>query len=269
MMQRFLIVNATNARRGIDRKPDRQAASVMAEALRELASLEGDAPLPPFRFDPQAGLWRNRIEEFAESLNARADIPLPLRGWADKLENEWARIALVLHLLEWATGPEILYSLGGLPSETIPAETAEKAARFLIEFQYPQQATFYRSVAGLGVQADANVRWIASHVLRHGFSEIDARRIYQNCQNLKGKENRPALFEAMETLYMNGWVQPIVSYGSSRNPTAWRINPAVHDGRFAARRASEMVRQAEIQDQMAKAFSARRIATSAECEAPL
>jgi hypothetical protein len=259
LMQRFLIVIAKVARTAIDRKPNTEAVSTIRTAIGLLMDLERSPFLAVYRFSPEADEWRRKILAFASGLMSQQDTPLPLRGWLEKLEGEWARLCLVFHFIEWATGSHVEL----FPPELISVETALRAARFLIEFQYPHQKAFYRSVAGLGGEAESDARWIAGHILSHCLTEIDERTIDRACPRLRGPTKRAARLEATRILEAAGWLRPLGRHRSEGHVNHWGINPAVHDGRFATKAAAEAARREEAQEGIERAAEVRRALRSA------
>jgi hypothetical protein len=256
-MQRFLIVNMPRARLTPGRAPDRDAQSGMFEAIRRMMSREEGVFTPAFRFSPEADGFRRQVAEFAYALGGQLDTPIPLRGWLEKLEGEWARIALVFHFLDWATGPGAV-EVTQFPDEVISADIAERAARFLLEFQYPHQAHFYRKVANLGSAADEDVLQIAGYILANNCSAIDERTVARIRSNtLAGEEKRPQRLAALDTLERNGWLLPAGLHRSKGHVNKWTVNPAVHT-LFAAQAAIEREKRSADASIRAEAFAARR-----------
>jgi hypothetical protein len=253
-MQRFLIVIAKTARPAIDRAPDREVVSMIERAIRVLMELEWSPFLDVHRFSPDADELRKKILAFASSLIDQPDIPLPLRGWLEKMEGEWARLCLVFHFIEWATGAREK----PFPPEVISVETAIRAARFLIEFQYPHQREFYRSVAGFGAEMESDARWIAGHILHRHLTEIEERDIDRACPRLRGPTKRAARLEACRTLEASCWLQSVGTHRREGHVNRWSVNPAVHDGRFAKRAAAETARREEAQAGIKRAAEVRR-----------
>ena len=258
LMQRFLIVIAKMARPALDRAPYNAARSAIFDAVRVLMELEWSPFVPLYRFSPEADKCRQKILEFASGLMNQPDTPLPLRGWLEKMEGEWARLCLVFHFIEWATGPLRKLGIDPLPPEVISVETAVRAARFLIEFQYPHQAEFYRSVAGLGVETESDARWIAGHILHRSLTEIGERDIDRACPRLRGPTKRAARLEAARELEAVGWLQPHGTHRREEYVNRWSINPTVHDGRFAKIAAAETARREEAREGIKLAAEVRR-----------
>jgi hypothetical protein len=253
LMQRFLIVIAKPAAPAIDRAPDRDAAETFANAIRRLTELEHNSFVPVFRFSAEADEYRQRLVSFAGSLIAQPDTPKPLAGWLEKLEGEWARLCLVFHCFEWATND----AKGAFPPEIISADTAACAARFLVEFQYPHQVAFYRSVAGLAAATQSNAQWVAGHILHHGLSEISERDIERAHRDVRGSDKRTARLETTQRLEGTGWLQPAGTHRSGSHTNRWKVNPAVHT-LFIGRAAAEHERREEAKRSIERAAEAKR-----------
>jgi hypothetical protein len=62
---------------------------------------------------------------------------------------------------------------------------------------------------------------------------------------------------AMATLEAHGWVLP-EACKLGRGPHRWRVNPAVHNGRFADVMGREKARRASVRTEIAKEAAIRR-----------
>ena len=258
MLQRFLLVIMGPSKRSLDRAPGEASSRDWHEAIATLARLHDSDLVPLFRFSPEADIYRQEIEAFRDQLLDDPDTPPSLQGWIGKTESEWARIALVFHLLQWADAP-----LGDVipPAAAIDADSAERAARLLMEWQYPNQRHFYQSIIGSAATANAHALNVAGYILAHDLRTIAERDINRNCSGLKTARKHGARLAAMRVLELNGWVE--VS-GSKRNePNKWRVNPSVHDGRFKPRAEAEQQRREAAREGIAEAAAARRAAKGA------
>jgi hypothetical protein len=257
LLQRFLLVNMQRSGVAPDLPVDEAVRGAIRDAVLRLSRLEWSEFSEPFKFSAEANAYRKRIVEFAASEIEDINTPKPLAGWLDKLEGEWARLAAVFHVMQWATGlgaAEIMDA----PSNIIGADSAERAARFLLEFQYRHQVYFYRTVAGLAAAGDEDARKIAGHILAHGLTEITERTIYRSFPSLrKVEQRRDDRLSAMRALELGGWVKPIGNRGNK-----WRVAEAVHDGRFSQRAELERTSRAAIRQKIAKDGAVRREATN-------
>lgn len=254
MMQRMLMHNMGARAEPEDRMPDAAAGGRVHAVAERLYGLEPDEFTPIFRFEPAADASRKRIVAFARDQIARDHIPTALKGWLDKLEGEWARIALVLHWVEWSDS--LLGEIGDWPPDTIGSATAEQSERFLLEYQWGQQRYFYDEVLGSGGESRAEAQQIAGHILAHELSQIDNRRAQQSSRRMSDEERAAGL----AALVAAGWLQPTGRLRGGR-PGRWAINPLVHE-RFAERAFAEAQRRASAQCAIADAAAARREANA-------
>lgn len=255
MMQRFIICNMGQSREAPDRAPDERLADIVDAAVRTLSGLEPDRDAPSFRMHPEADLCRKRVVAFSRSHTDQEELPLGLQGWLEKLEGEWARIALILHLAEWASSSEALFDDAEL---VISAETAQRAERFLLGYQWEQQRFFYEHVIG-GVGAYSNApRKAASFILAHELREISNRDLQQKA--LRSVEDPAERAAAMVALGRAGWVRPIMPLKDGK-PVRWAINPVVHDV-FSARAMAEAERKFTAHKAIKEAGAARTSAAA-------
>jgi hypothetical protein len=254
LMQRFLIVNMPKAKRAPDIKPDVAAQQRMYQAVRKIYDMRPVEFNDTFRFSPEADLVRQRIEDFKEAKESDFDLPKPLKGWVNKIEGEWARLSLVFHCIEWATADHETRSQMEL--NVISAETAERAERFLIEFQWPHQRHFYRNVADLSAAAESDARRVAGFLLTHPRDELVERDLQKNFRSMQRPEDRPLRVEVMQTLELQGWLKPIGRRNREGDYNLYKVNQRIYDGRFEQRaaieRAMRSARQAGIKSEGAR-----------------
>lgn len=251
MLQRFLICHMGKSRRAPDRAPDERLAAVVDKAVRTLSELEPDST-SAFKMHPDADLYRGRIVDFVEEHIAQGDLPIGLRGWLDKMEGEWARIALILHLVEWAASSEALFDDA---PHVISPETAQRAERFLLGYQWEQQRFFYERVIGDSAAPSDAARKIADHILAHERREIANRDIIQGVRSIEDRFERAA---AMVVLERAGWVRPIPPLKGG-GAIRWTINPAVHE-LFSARAVEEAQRKFAARSAIIETGAERRAA---------
>jgi hypothetical protein len=257
LLQRFLLANMQPSGPAPDLPVDAEARDAVHEALQRIARLKwSDEFSEPFKFSAAADKVRQEVVAFASQELTAFGTPAPLRGWLDKLEGEWARLATVFHVVKWATGLGAT-EIENAPRQIIDVDSAERAARFLIEFQFPHQRYFYQVAADLGAATDENARNIAGHILAHGLAEIRERDIYRSFPSLRKPQHRDARISAMRTLELTGWVQPIGNHRDGHN-NKWRVADAAHDGRFDQRAEIERKRRESVRQKIAEAGALRR-----------
>ena len=75
---------------------------------------------------------------------------------------------------------------------------------------------------------------------------ITAREIGRAYRSLRGSDKRAKLKAVMSTLAMQDWVKL-----TNETRGEWKVNPAVHDGRFRTIKESEARRRAAIKAEIA------------------
>ena len=165
------------------------------------------------------------------------------------MPNEFGRLALIFHHIEWAS------IAGGQPPELIPRETATRARRFLTEFVHGHARALYGRIVGAG-DGDERAKWIAGFILARSRDSIDERDIYRSYGELKSREKRDDIPAVMKILEMLDWVQP-TAWRPNGNAKQWLVNPMVHDGRFSAIAEAERLRRAEVPKLIAAAAESR------------
>jgi hypothetical protein len=138
------------------------------------------------------------------------------------------------------------------PELLISRDIAVRARRYLMEFAFSHARSFYGQG---GSKADEHAKWIAGYVLARGIREIDERGIYRAYPRLRDPQERWGIQDAMRVLEMQGWATPTKERRGK--DTAWRINPAVHDGRFGQVAEWERTRRGEVRKKIANESRAR------------
>lgn len=262
VLQRFLLHVMGRSGPAPDLAPNEAAAAAVRRGVCELVALTPSEFSGPFRFTGAADAHRRDVVNFADAVMARPDVPTPLRGWLDKMEGEWARIALVFHAAEWAVG------MGPILDEPIPleigADAARRAAAFLIDYQFAHQEFFYRSM-GLASEANEDAKAVAAHVIAHGLNEIDDRDLQRKMRTrFGGRDRRAARLAAMQALEDFGWVRS--TGAADRNDgkeRAWVVRLDVH-AEFADRAVAFRARLADQRRSLEAAGAERRAARQIE-----
>jgi hypothetical protein len=257
MLQRFLLAIMGQANQELDADPDAEAQQVIYGALQRLHEFRPSEFFDTFKFEPEAEAVRKRLVGFRDATIA-SGVPVPLEGWLSKLEGEWARLSLVFHAIEWSANAGGEDPFEG-PPEMISAQTAERAARFLLDFQYPQQVAFYRDVAGVTAAADNMARRIAGHILTYPQKTFGERDMERACSSLRGAQKRLLRLDVAQTLELYGWLRPTgrINRDGGHNDQ-WEVNPKIYDGRFERRTATERAVRAAQQASIKASADARR-----------
>ncbi|UDQ87748.1 DUF3987 domain-containing protein [Xanthobacter autotrophicus] len=255
MLQRFLVFHVAGPVSEHDLAPDLDAIAGYRAVAERLWELRGAGEfMPSFRFAPEADQFRREVVAFQQREIRAPDAPAGLRGWLDKLEGEWARIALMFHLIDWADGVES--DALDLPLREIGPLNAERAFRFLTEYVFPHELFVHRCADGRR-GPDSDAVWIAGYILSHGSQEIRQREILRANASLKKSQleaRAKRVAAAMGELCEAGWARR----GEARNDSAlWTINPAVHQ-RFPDIAIRERARRAHASEKIREAGAARR-----------
>jgi Protein of unknown function (DUF3987) len=233
---------------------DVAANQEVADDLKRIAAVLIDAnETTQYRFSPEANEERVAYETFVRD---QMDLPgaLPaFRQWLEKTINEFGRLALVFHFLEWHSSDDGSL-VGGAPPSLISLETARRARRYLSEFIYPHAQVFYRRILGSS-PSEEHARWIAGYILSGELSSVSARDISRHYSQLKDPKKRQELVHAMSSLETNDWVRP--ANWTNRGATTWTVNPAVHL-RYSARAELERNHRLATRQKIAQNATRRR-----------
>ncbi|MFG1214955.1 DUF3987 domain-containing protein [Xanthobacter flavus] len=255
MLQRFLVLHVASPTSEHDLAPDVDAIAAYRAVAEKLLELRGAAEfMPSFRFAPEADRFRREVVAFQQREIQAPGAPLGLCGWLDKLEGEWARIALMFHLIDWADGVES--DALDLPLRQIGSRNAERAFRFLTEYVFPHELFVHRRADGRrGAESDA--AWIAGHILSHESREIRQRDILRANASLRKSQPEvrvKRVAAAMGELCEAGWARRAEAQKGSE---LWTINPAVHQ-RFADIATRERSRREHVREIIKEAGAAQR-----------
>jgi hypothetical protein len=259
LLQRFLPVTLKRINDGEDEYPDEE----LELTVSRLALVIAEADTGYFRFAPDADSELQALQSFKNRRLARSEAQPKLKEWLDKTPNEFARLSLVFHFIRWAASLDKEQAdrsadaiWAARPADTISRETAAMARRFLEEFIYPHAVEFYGRMLGHSA-TDDHATWIAEYILAHGRATISNREIMHSYSALSAADKHGLRLAAMATLETHGWVNP-TAFKRDGNPTAWNVNPAVHDGRFADVKAREEARRAAVREAIARDGASRR-----------
>jgi len=248
-LQRFMLVFICRTGDGQD-IPTNAALEL---AIVDIATAMVDVPdEAKFRLSPEAMVELHAIQALKNREIDRLDNPPALRQWLDKLPNEFGRLSLVFHHIDWASGVGPKIDDG--PPETVPGEAATKARRLIEEFLYPHARAVYAGLL-LGDQHEGHGRWIAGFILSRRLDSINERDIYRSYPALRPTGKHGDIPVIMRTLEMLDWVRPVKFKGSVA--TAWKVNPPVHDGRFANVARAEIERRGAVRENIKRTAERR------------
>ncbi|WP_050996034.1 DUF3987 domain-containing protein [Bradyrhizobium yuanmingense] len=246
LLQRFALIAIRQLGLGEDNAEDPAIEATIPRVALALAGL-GEATYR-FALDAADELWA--IKAFKAREMARPDIPSGLKTWLAKADAEFGRYALAFHLIEWAIVAEAIELP---PDDLISAATARRARRYVEEFLYAH-ALFIHTTVLEGAGHDHEARWVAGYILTRNIERLTAREVKRARPRSLGK-NPKQLMAVMGQLEVEGWVRLVGS-----DPANWRINPAVHDGRFEDIRRAETERRDAVRGEIALAAASRRAA---------
>jgi len=242
LLQRFLVGMARPSVRGEDREPDERACRAYRDAIFRLVDLPAPIQRCIFTLSEEAHIEREAVEMAARNVQILPDTSSAFRAHLSKWPGIFARLLLTFHVLE-----------SSLLAPVISGATARKAARLMIDYMLPHAARFYADA--LGHEHMKHARWVAGYILSHGKERITAREIGRACHELY--QDRTALFSAMESLTLAGWVTPTDTPG--KQPSSWLINRRVH-ALFAERARQERERREAVRAEIARAAQALGVA---------
>jgi hypothetical protein len=245
-LQRFLSIFLKRTGDGEDIAPDVDLDQQMKEIAIEIGSI---AETATFRFAADADCELKAVQAFVTAEKARPGASQAFCEWLNKMPNEFGRLALIFHHIEWAS------IAGGQPPVLVPRETAARARRFLTEFVCGHARALYSRIAGAG-EDDDRAKWIAGFILARSRDSVDERDIYRSYGELKSREKRDDIPAVMRILEMLDWVRP-AAWRPNGNAKRWLANPMVHDGRFSAVAEAERLRRAEVPKLIAAAAESR------------
>jgi hypothetical protein len=251
LLQRFAPIIIQREGDGLDIPPDIATAERLALAAAGIVEAENSVL---FRLSPEADAELHAVEAFKAREIARPDSPSMLRQWLDKMPNEFGRLSLIFHFVEWYAS-DMCADIGGAPGPVIERGTAERARRYLTEFVYSHARVFYLKELGHS-EMDEHALWIAGFVLSRGLKAIETRDIYRSYQALRAPERRSQIAVTMRILEMYDWVRPTKERKGVDDK--WAINPAVHDGRFARMAELERSRRANVRETIQREAETRR-----------
>jgi hypothetical protein len=240
LLARFLVVFAGRDGRGEDRPPDRRALGAYHETIRNLYRMEPKGETEVYRFSPGAASYRETVVDIIEAVQGLPDTSDALRGHLNKFEASFCRLALIFHVTE-ATAK------GERPAAIIPEETAEMAARLLLDFLFPHSMRFYREFVDTGGQ-HKHANWIAGYILAQKAEVLTRHELLANYRAVRDPEIFLSVIRALEAA---NWISA-AKVKNSGTVTRWNVNPAVHRI-FAERAEAERQRREQEKVKIAEA----------------
>ncbi|MCB1689390.1 MAG: DUF3987 domain-containing protein, partial [Halioglobus sp.] len=194
MLQRFLLVQAGEAREGVDRSPDMAAKEAYSALMEHLAAL---VPWGVVTLSEDAHKAREALD--AKLIKAtRSSGNKFLAAALGKWNGTFARLLLTFHCIEMASAKIH-------PAEVpVSGDTATRVANLLWQALLPHAVLFYQ---GLDPTEDRG-RDLAALILARGWERFTVKRDLM--QNMRAARNwRPwELDEALDRLDGYGWLTP-------------------------------------------------------------
>ena len=141
MLQRFLPIMVRRHGGGEDVAANKEYAEALEQAATAMVESERSGI---FRFTPEGDRERLRVEDFQQAEIKRPGASDAMRQWLDKTPNEFGRLALIFHFIDWHASTEGALSAGN-PPLLVSVDTARRARRFLTEFAYPHALVFHQT----------------------------------------------------------------------------------------------------------------------------
>lgn len=236
LLQRFMIVVARAAQKGIDRYPDHEAMDRFAALFDHL---EGISPSQqPVTMTEGAHQARERIEDLATRMSQAFDQP-HLKAWLGKWEGLFARLVLTYHVIECAEA-------GDYPNQRqVRGETAEQVEQLMCGVLLPHAVHFYNEVIDSN-DRQSNMRQLARLILARGMTVVTKRdiHIYWRASRKLQPWEVKAVIDGLCGL---DWLCPDETSldAADGKPKSWFVNPAVHEA-FAGHAERERARRDEV-----------------------
>tara|TARA_R110000851_G_scaffold333531_1_gene514861 strand:- start:41210 stop:43840 length:2631 start_codon:yes stop_codon:yes gene_type:complete len=234
MLQRFVLLQASEARLGVDRYHDRQARDKYNDLMQHLAELGvGNDSVVTL----SAGAHKAR--EALETKLHRITLNHPnkyLTAALGKWSGLYARLLLVLHCVECATK-------SSYPTfDDVSEETAQRVADLMWRTLLPHAMRFYN---GLDTVQDS-ARELAGLILAHGWERFTVKRDLDRYWRASRKLKPWEIEETLDRLEAFAWIFPEPGKLNEKGkPAAYLVNPGIHV-RFNEQAKRERARRKEV-----------------------
>ncbi len=246
-LQRFSLFRVRNHDGG-DRAPDEIAIARYESTVLSISGLRPDGNVVVL--SPEAQRLRREIEEITRAIRDMEIFPAALRSHANKWFGTFARLLLVMHVIDCA--PD---NFGGTDFLVVSEATAQRAYGLFKDFLIPNAIAVYTDYFGGFDQHNGDCRFVAGHILAHKATKLDERDLYRAKRDFESDRKR--MVRAIVPLVHANWLQPLPSSKRADAIERWLVNPVVHT-KFAKRREQEIREREAIQqrfNQHAKTIS--------------
>jgi hypothetical protein len=240
MLQRFVLVQAGEARLGADRRPDVEAKERYYNLMRQLSetvAFGGDV----VTLSEEAHKAREALDEKLHRIT-RSHPNKYLAAALGKWNGLFARLLLTFHCIECGTALEH-------PSfREVQGDTARRVADLMWKTLFPHAVAFYN---GLDPVEDT-ARELAGLILARGWERFTVKRDLNRYWRASRKLKPWEMEETLDRLEAFGWIFPDPGHLNEKGkPAAYRVNPGVHK-RFKEHAEAERERRKEVAALMAE-----------------
>lgn len=240
MLQRFVLVQAGEARLGADRRPDVEAKERYYNLMRQLSetvALGGDV----VTLSEEAHKAREALDEKLHRIT-RSHPNKYLVAALGKWNGLFARLLLTFHCIESGTALEH-------PSfREVQGDTARRVADLMWKTLFPHAVAFYN---GLDPVEDT-ARELAGLLLARSWERFTVKRDLNRYWRASRKLKPWELEETLDRLEAFGWIFPAPGHLNEKGkPAAYLVNPGIHE-RFKERAEEERARRKEVAAAMAE-----------------
>ncbi len=99
-----------------------------------------------------------------------------------------------------------------------------------------------------GTAGEADAEWVAGFILAQGAARLTLRDLVQHRHAFRAPERRRAVLAALDAMVAFGWLVP-EEHLPHVAPTAWSVNPLVHE-RFREAAERERERRQRVREEL-------------------
>lgn len=227
-MQRFLSYRVGITGMGSHRPADREAIERYDMLVRFLVNLEPSGR--PITLSAGAQEPQREVERITFALKTSPMVSPPMRAHASKLNGLFARLLLVMHMIDHHTQ----HGYMGREAElmVMGAATAKRTRDLMVRFLIPNSVSIYAQYFDDCDERGGDARWIADYILSRHSDRITERDLYRAKREFEDKKR---LLRAIDSLIDASWL--------TRSSSGWAVNPTVHSAH--AERAEQTRRKRE------------------------
>lgn len=229
LLQRFLFAVVAQTEPGEDRAPDAAALERYRALIPALTALNPptglDGSVRAVTLAADAHRHRHAVDRLARMLMLLPNGSSRRQAAAGKLPGIFARLALAFHLIGIADARA--RGVEHPPMTVVRPETAAMAAAFLTEIAIPNMLAADEIMFGGSGEEDAE--WLAGFILGRRVERLTLRDLVQFRKVYRAPERRRALMAALDLMAVFGWLAPEEGRSPFSEPTAWQVNPRVHE----------------------------------------